>query len=456
MNTQKIFLILILLIIFSIAGWYCIGCPGTTQCPFFRFQEPEPKGISLKFIGPYDNASEWNGIIAKFNAYKRKHENGFISVNISYERICNPICKSSDYEETIKERQYKEKGKNAPNIFMVFNTWLPRYKNEIVPNKTMTMDQFKDTFAKVAVDDLTNSNNIYALPFYIDTLALFYNEDKFINEGYIDEYPKNWSEFADYTEKLTKFDEDGNIKVAGAAFGGSGNVARSQDILMLLVMQNNMRYGGSITSFNNMGSKPAIEFYTEFTNPEKRFYTWNSDQMYSIDAFTNNKAAMIINYSYGIKNIVDKTGNTLNFKVAPIPQADPDNVVNYASYWVPVVSSDAPCVRAKGVTEDCRKLAWEFLNFAAQKENSKLYLSHSDKPAANKELAKEQSRDQYNTQSHFAGQVFTAKSWYHPETSKSDEYLDKMIDSIITTDEDKRKTIPEAMTVVKRYVKGTN
>ena len=117
--------------------------------------------------------------------------------------------------------------------------------------------------------------------------------------------------------------ESENIKVVGAAFGGGGNVARSQDIIMLLVMQNNMRHGGNIASFNNVGSEPAVEFYTSFTNPKKRFYTWNEDQVYSIDAFTQRKAAMMINYSYGIQNIIDKTGNTLNFKVAPIPQADP-------------------------------------------------------------------------------------------------------------------------------------
>ncbi|MEA1936948.1 MAG: extracellular solute-binding protein [Patescibacteria group bacterium] len=453
MNAQKIFLIIILLSILAVVGWFITGCPPLSRCPGIRFNPEEPKGVSLKFIGPYDNASEWSGIISRFNAYKKRPENGFINVNISYERICNPICKSSDYEETIQERQFKGKG---PNIFMIFNTWIPEYKNKIIPNTTMSINQFEDTFVKVAVDDLTEGKTIYALPFYIDTLALFYNEDKFINEDYIDEYPKDWNEFEDYVEKLTKFDEDGNIEVAGAAFGGGSNVARSQDMLMLLVMQNNMRHGGNIASFNNIGSKPAIGFYTSFTNPKKRFYTWNEDQIYSIDAFTQRKAAMMINYSYGIQNIISKTGNTLNFKVAPIPQADPNNKVNYASYWVPVVPKYAPCIAEKGVVVDCKKLAWEFLNFAAQKGNSKLYLSSSDKPAANKELAMEQAGDQYNTQSHFAGQVFTAKSWYHPETSKSDEYLDNMINSIITADEDEKKSIPEAMEIVKRRVKGTN
>jgi len=455
MNTQKLFLIFILFVIFAIAGWFLIGCPPFSQCPGTRFNPPKPKGVSLKFIGPFDNASEWNKIISKFNAYKRKPENGFISVNISYERICNPICDTVDYEEVIKKRQFEKKG---PNIFMIFNTWLPRYENKLMPmpKGMMSVNQFKETFVKVAADDLIKNEKIYALPFYIDTLALFYNEDKFINENYIDEYPKNWNEFKDYVEKLTKFDEDGNIKVAGAAFGGGSNIARSQDLLMLLVMQNNMKYGGNIASFNSPGSVPAIEFYTSFTNPKKRFYTWNEDQMYSIDAFTQRKAAMMINYSYGIQNVIDKTENTLNFKIAPIPQLDKDNKVNYANYWVPVVPKYAPCAAEKGVSVNCQDLAWEFLNFAAQKENARLYLDVSNKPAANKDLAMEQFSNHYDIRSQFAGQVFTAKSWNHPDTFKSDKYLDEMINSLITTDENKKKSIEEAMEIVKRYVKGTN
>ena len=454
MNHRKISFIIALLLILSIVGWYIIGCPGTNQCPFFIFKPPEPKGVSLKFIGPYDDTKEWNGIIAKFNAYKKRPENGFLGVNISYERICNPTCESVDYEDVIKERQFEKRG---PNIFMIFNTWLPRYEKKLVPMPvgTMSVNQFKDTFAKVTADDLIKNDKIYALPFYVDTLALFYNKDMFTNENYTT-YPKNWDEFSDYVEKLTVLNEDGSIKRAGAAIGGGSNIARSQDILMLLVMQNNMKHGGNIASFNGLGSIPAIEYYTSFTDPEKRFYTWDENQMYSIDAFTQNKAAMVINYSYGIKNIKDKTGNALNFDVVPIPQLDETNRVNYASYWVPVVPKNAPCITEKGIKVNCQELAWEFLNFAAQKQNAELYLSYSNKPAANIELAQEQFSDYYDTRSQFAGQVLTAKSWNHPETSKSDKYLDEMINSLIAIDEDKRILISRAMEIAKRYVKGLN
>lgn len=453
MKQAKILLGLLLLAVLVVIGWFAIGCPPFSRCPGTRppkISELKPKNISLKFVGPFDDGKEWANIIAKFNTYKKMPANGFISVSISYKRICNPSCDSTGYDDIIREMQFEGEG---PNIFMAFNTWIPKYQPKLkpMPEGMMSINQFENTFARVAADDLIKDGKIYALPFYIDTLALFYNEDKFINERYLNP-PENWDDFSNYVEKLTNFNEDGSIKIAGAAFGGGSNIARNQDILMLLVMQNNMGSNKDLLVFNNPSTKPAIAFYTSFTNPDNRFYTWNENQIYSIDAFTQRKTAMMFNYSYGIQNIIKKTNDTLNFKVAPIPQLDDSNIVNYASYWVPVIPENAPCVVEQGISVDCQELAWEFLNFAAQKENVSLYLDVLDKPAANLQLAEEQSSDYYNARSQFAKQVITAKSWDRPDTSKSDKYLEEMIDSIITTDPDKKVSIEQAIGIAKKHI----
>jgi ABC-type glycerol-3-phosphate transport system substrate-binding protein len=452
--TKKKILLIAFLLIFSMltVSWYVIGCPPFEKCPFFRSpKKEEPKKVTLTFVGPWDKASDWSEVISRFNEYKKLRANGYLDVNIEYERIEDPI----NYEEIIKERQFDGRG---PNIFMVFNVWIPRYKDRILPmpEGMMSLSQFGKTFAPVARDDLIIEDKIYALPFYIDTLALYYNEDMLLNENYA-KAPESWDEFEDYVEKLTILGEDGDIVRAGAAFGGGSNINRSQDIVMLLVMQNNASYGSNDSvSFNNSQSVAAVKFYTDFTDPKNRFYTWNEKQIYSIDAFTQLKAAMMINYSYHIDNVRNKTGGKLNFKIAPIPQADKDHKVNYASYWVPVVAKKAPCEMEKGVNVDCYSLAWEFLNFASQKENVKLYLDSVKKPAANLELAKEQSSNFDDMRSIFASQVFTARSWYHPDDYKSDKVLVEMIDSIVTTDEKNKKDILKAMEIAKRKIKWLN
>ena len=53
-----------------------------------------------------------------------------------------------------------------------------------------------------------------ALPFMTDTFGLYYNADMFKDAG-LSEPPKTTDELVDYAKKLTQFNSDGSIKVAG-------------------------------------------------------------------------------------------------------------------------------------------------------------------------------------------------------------------------------------------------
>lgn len=438
-----------------LSAWYMAKCPGVTVCPFFKPTKDPPGKVQMSFVGPWDSSQDWEEITAAFKAYKMNEKNGYLDVSIIYEQISDPI----NYEDVVKERQFDDKG---PNIFMVFHNWIPRYEGKIlpVPKNIMTSSEFEKTYARAATEDLVGENGtIYALPFYIDTLALYYNNRMFLNEG-IAGPPKNWIEFENYVEKLTYYkkengqtvyDESGApvIEFAGAAFGGGSNVNRSQDIIMLLVMQNNYDES-NIVSFNTDGASNAIKYYIDFTDPNSRFYTWNKDQIFSIDAFTQRKAAMMVNYSKEISNIASKTGGTMDYKIAPLPQLDERRRVNYASYWVPVVASKAPCVAAVGVKVNCYDIAWEFLKFASNETNVKKYLDKTNRAAANLKIAEEQSLAG-DARSVFASQVFTARSWKNQFDSMTDEKLLDMINFLIAKPEN-RKDLKKAIANVRRYI----
>lgn len=464
MTPQRIMMMILGTIFLLVAGWYLGKCPGVKVCPFFKAPKDPPGKVFLSFIGPWDSALDWEDVINAFREYKKREDNGYIDVNIVYERIDDNI----NYEEIVKQRQFDDKG---PNIFMAFHNWIPRFEGKImpVPAKIMTLKEFKETYARAAVEDLTTeSGTIYALPFYIDTLALYYNNSMFLNEGLF-EPPATWIEFENYAEKLTYYKKDKNgrimldgngnpiIDFPGVPFGGADNVNRSQDIVMLLVMQNNYDEK-NIVSFRTDGAFNAIKYYTDFTDPKSRFYVWNKDQMFSIDAFTQKKSAMMVNFSKEMTNIEGKTGGTLDYKVAPMPQLDERRKVNFASYWVPVVASKAPCAVAAGVKVNCYDLAWEFLDFASQGKYATMYLDKTNRPAANLEIAKEQSL-KGDARSVFAGQVFTARSFKTRYDSISDEWLLEMINSIISGKRDEKfikKTIEDAMAVAKRYITEIN
>lgn len=454
-------LIIFGVIFLLISGWFIAGCPGTKSCPFFKEPKVDPKKVTLNFVGTWEYGNDWKETIDAFNKFKKLRENGFVDVAINIERVEDV----ANYEDILKERRFQGK---QPNIFMIFHSWVPRYEAYIskVPENVMTVAKFKNTYARAAVDDLvTKEGVIYALPFYIDTLALYYNENMFLNERIV-EPPKNWTEFENYVEKLTFLkkdqetkeiltDLDGNpmIDIAGAAFGGGSNVNRSQDILMLLVMQNNYDEENPV-SFKTEGAKRAIRFYTDFTDPVSRFYTWNKNEIFSIDAFTQRRSAMMINYSSQIRNVDEKTGNALNYKVALIPQLDDKKTVNYASYWVPVVAKKAPCNAQAGLKVDCEKLAWEFLSFASKKSNTKMYLNSSNRAAANLEIAKEQSLAEDN-RSVFAKQVFTAQTWFNKNDIVADQKLLEMTDFLIANEKN-RKQLKKAMDTTMDYIGEIN
>ena len=440
MNKKQIIIIIsFIVIIVLIAGWYAVGCPplGKNRCPFFR--PPEQPVATLTFWSPMDDTVAWQKIAARFHDYKLEKENGGIDINISIQKK-----NSNNYEQQLIDAQLAGKG---PDIFAAFHTWVPRYQqqNRIVPIfGGMSILEFKNTFAKVTRDDLIIDDQIYGLPMYVDTPALFYNEDMFLNEGFL-EPPKTWDEFINYTKKLTRYDKDGGITRAGAAIGGGTNINRSVDILSLMLLQKGLvifdRNGR--TDLNTKEAQETIKFYTDFANPLKRHYTWNDKLDYSIDMFAvERKAAMMINYTHHIDNVDKKSGGKLDYKIAPVPQFGEKDMVNYAQYWAPLVAREGSCTKDKRISNSCHQLAWEFLNFASQPENVRLYSELSKKPPAIMSLAKAMSTPEGTGV--FASQVLTARSWHHPNDSYTDLILVNMIDSIIATDEEKKVPISQA------------
>lgn len=452
MTKKKIFFIVgILFLVVVFVGGTSIHCAPLSRCPWEKkISSSAKKKVTLTLLGSWDDADAWKQVISDFNVYEGTKRG--LDITVKYEQI-----DKYNYEEILFDRQVNKKG---PNMFMMYNTWLPKYQQRIIsaPESMMTVAEFEKTFAKVTADDLIAEEKIYSLPLYVDTLALYYNKTMLYNAGFI-RPPETWSEFTDYIEKLTIMGEGNKIEVMGAVIGGAEYVNRSQDILMLLVMQNNIKSTttSNLVSFRSPEGQRAVKFYTDFADPTKRYYTWNyDDRMYSIDAFTQSKAAMSINYSYELENIDSKTGGNLDYGVALVPQQYPNNKINYASYWAPVVAKDAPCEKEDGVNESCALLSWEFIKFASEADNVRSYLDATRRPAANLVVAKEQSEKSGDPIAPFASQVLTAYSWDNPNNEKTDELLVNMIDSIITTDKSRKKDFAKAMGEVANDVKELN
>ena len=443
-----IFIVLIIIIILAVFITTGSGCKRIDHKTASAI-----KPITLNYWRVWDGPDYFAEIIT---AYKSLHP----FVNINYRKL-----RYDEYEQELIEAFAVDKG---PDIFSLHNTWTHKYQSkglltpmpasitmaypavrgtikkevfwEMRANNCLTLNQIKNNFADVvygdvvinALDAKTNkvSPEIFALPLFIDTLAMYYNKDLFNNAG-ITSPPEYWNkEFQQNVKKLTKQNNKGQIVQAGVALGGSDNIERANDILAVLMMQNGtvMMEGGQIkfhqkpANYADRSYSPgldALRFYTDFANPAKEVYGWNSQMDNSLDLFSQGKLAIMFGYAYMLPDIKARAPK-LNFNIVPLPQIEGNpQSVNFANYWVEAVSHKSQYANA----------AWDFIQYATKAQQAKLYLDKAKKPTALRVLIDEQINDPEIGE--FAKQVLTAKSWYQGNDAVSaDTIMLEMIDQV--------------------------
>lgn len=375
--------------------------------------------VNLEFWGTFDTTDDFKQSMKDYEALHPQ-------IRISYRQF-----NFEDYERALINAFASGVG---PDAFMIHNTWLPRFQDKISPlpqqkapgddAPLFTLKDFRDQFVDVTENDLVISNEIYALPLYVDTLALYYNKDIFNTIG-IAEPPKNWDEFNEDVERITISDTNNNISRAGAAMGTARNINRSTDILSLLMLQSGVPmvsddYAEADLSKTVKGrdlGQVALQYYTDFANPAKRVYTWNNGLHYSIDAFQEGTLGMMFNYAHQMATLKARSVR-LNFAVAAMPQLDPGNAVNYANYWAPTVSKFSNNTRA----------AWELLVYLSSNDGVIPYLNSTSHPTARRELVEEQGGEL--ELGVFAKQVLTAKSWYQVDNIETEKIMADMIEDV--------------------------
>ena len=358
-------------------------------------------------------------------------------IKISYIKV-----NSSEYDSKLLEALALAKG---PDVFIVRSGSLLKDKAKLAPvsptqfNLTKIQGFADVVWSKNYGSDFVYKNQIYALPLYIDTLALFYNRDMF-NEAAIVYPPKTWEDFQNDIPLLRKTDEFGNITRAGAAIGGTEKtIGVVGDILGLLMLQN----GVAMTSddlgkavFADGGKRgkgsQALNFYTQFANPASKYYTWNDGMGEALSSFASGKAAMVLGYKQDLAAI-KKKNPFLNVGVAPVPQVDVDNTLAYANYVGLGVSA-----RSKS-----QQAAWDFVIYATTNlDFQRAYLKATQKPPALKSLIAEMINS-LEIQV-FARQALTARSWTRVDNEQVKQIFSDTVDDVLSGRSDSAKALERA------------
>jgi multiple sugar transport system substrate-binding protein len=426
--------------------------------------------VNLEIWGVFDNSDAYTEIISRY-----RDLNNYVG-NVKYRKFDVNTYKT-DLLDALASGQ-------GPDIFMVQNNWLPSFKDKIepAPDYLLKEQDFRSNFLDIAADDFVAEGKIYAVPMSIDSLALYYNKDLFNAEG-ITRPPATWKEFSEAVKKLTKIDRNGNITQSGAAIGTAYNINRSTDILNLMMMQTGVQIadeeGKALFDKNVVAGGKAAKtgesawtYYTDFSRIGSPLYSWNGKMHYSIDAFYEGTAAMMINYSWQYSAVKSKNAK-LNFAVAPIPQSDPEKPVDYPNYWAlavaknklaPVANPNLPKPKTAPVSNEVRvREAWQFLRNIAMKNDKKItlynslnlnskefafdfdpakhYVEKTGRPAARRDIIEEQKSDVLLGP--FAYGNLIAKSWYETNPEAIETILAESIDKINKGE----MTIPDSMAV---------
>lgn len=433
---KKITILFLLTIFILSSGFGCKSPDAKTQAAMTP--------ITLTYWRVFDDSDAFSEIITKYRAL---HPH----ITIEYRKL-----RYEEYEKALLNALAEDRG---PDIFSVHNTWVQEYESKIAPmpatitmpysvisgtlkkettielrtTNSPTLKDIKDRFVDaVGYDVISSDGKVYGLPLSVDTLAMFYNKDLFNNAG-ISQAPQYWNkEFLQDIKKLTKQDAKKELIQSGVALGGSSNINRFSDILSVLMMQNGaVMMDGNQVLFNliplaskDTGYNPGLEalrFYTDFSNAGKESYSWNSTLPNSLEMFTSGKLAIYFGYSFDLPTIKTQAPK-LNFSIAKLPQIEgnPPTNVNFANYWVEVVSKKSAH----------QNEAWDFIQFITKEEQAKSYLEKTKKPTALRSLvASQRTSDEIGV---FADQVLTAKSWYRGKNAPAaEDAFKEMIDIVV-------------------------
>ena len=377
--------------------------------------------VTLTYWGLWEDSNVMQGIISEF-----ERQNPNITINYSKQ---DP----SDYRQRLATRIANGTG---PDIFRFHNSWYPMLSSVLLPlpESVISKSDFSKNFFSVAQSDLIKNGAIYGIPLEIDTLSLYINTDLFKSAGISP--PKDWTEFRDDAKSLTVKDTSGTVKTAGAAIGTYSNVSHAPDIISLLAVQNGANFS-NLTNYTNEVSD-ALRFYTSFGTGDSN--VWDSTLDNSILNFSKGNVAMIFGYSWDFFTIKSLNPN-LQCQVLPVPQLDPNNPYDIASYWVEGVSSKTTH----------QKEAELFMHFLAQKDTQQQLYTEEAKtrtfgePYSNVSLVQSLKSDP--NVAPFVGQAnFAVSSYFVDNTNdnglnaKLNTYMGNAVNSIITN------TSPESAT----------
>ncbi len=336
---------------------------------------------------------------------------------------------------------------SGPDLVIMSISGIEKNKNKIlvIPESSLSQGDFKNTFIQEG-ELLVTAGGVYGLPLVVDPMVLYWNRDLFDKAALVApiEY---WDKIYDDAVKLTEKDTAGNIKKSAIAMGETKNILNSKSIMTLLLLQagspitlfQNDRHYAVLTERFNLPLLPAaaaIDFYTQFANPTKRFYTWNSSLLPAQTSFTSGNSAMYLGFASEL-GILKAKNPTLNLGVALVPQSRvSDKKITFGK------------LEAVAVLKSSKNITGAFssaMNIVS-KDNASTLTNTISLPPARRDLLAVPPNNYF--QSIFYTAAIQSRGWLDPDEKKTTTIFADMIDGVTSGRANTQEAINVANTAI--------
>ena len=364
---------------------------GTGIFPVFKKRAPKTE---LTVWG-LDSPSVWEPIVAQYHKDNP-------SVTVTYRALS-----AATYENDLVNGLATGQG---PDIFMIGNAWLPKHGSKLAPAPAniITAAQADTLFPAAVSQDFAVASAVYALPLYMDTLALIYNRDTFDAKG-VATPPTDWAGLQELSRRLGK---------GSVALGGSdATIEGASDILALLLMQSGAPMAGTDGKISFRGGEGALSFYAKFADPRSAYYAWDGKQPSAFRRFAAGNLPMLFGY-HSEAAALAAANPALRIGIAPLPQ-NAGAAVNAPSY-----AGLAVWAKSAHPNE-----AWQFVKtLTAVPEKAGAYAAATNNPPALRALVSGFDANPFLAT--FARQTLTARSWPRRDEASARAALSAVIESV--------------------------
>ncbi len=317
----------------------------------------------------------------------------------------------------------------GPDVLLVSADMLYPFRNKIapIPFTALTQRDFVDTYIQEA-NMYISPNGMYALPFVVDPLVMYWNRDMFDSAG-IAKYPTSWDQFSALGKKLNIKDQNGNIRKSVVALGSFNNVDNAREILGTLLMQTGNpvtttnRDGAIVSTLKNnptsasaLDAETATKFFSHYVDPADPDYSWNRNLPSSKSSFLSGTLATYFGFASELLGLRAKNQN-LNFDVAFMPQIANGVRTTYGRMYGFSIVHTSPNINA----------AYQIISTLTSAPFLGLISTNMYLPSVRRDLIGAGSSDPNITL--FNQEALVARSWPDVDSNSSNQILSGMVES---------------------------